>query len=230
MTNLTTTDAVTDTTATADFINNNFAAVEAVVNGNIDNGNINSAAAIAVSKLAAGSSGQLLRTVSGVPTWSSDPITLTKTASDLQVISTTTETTLFTYTVPGGIMGSDRMLRLYGFGDMQDNDATVISVRVKWGGSTIFTSNTQPGDASTRPWYLELDVANQAAAQQYLLGQLIYGASSAGIDSNRVVDGLGISSATKNTASDQVLAVTVQYDSSTANSWFRRRYFVLQLI
>jgi hypothetical protein len=51
MTTLVTTDAVTLTVIASALFNNNFAAVEACVNGNIDNGNISPTAAIAASKL-----------------------------------------------------------------------------------------------------------------------------------------------------------------------------------
>jgi hypothetical protein len=47
----------------------NFNAIAAVLNGSLDNANIANAAAIAASKLAAGSSDQILKTVGGVPTW-----------------------------------------------------------------------------------------------------------------------------------------------------------------
>lgn len=52
MTTLSMTDPTNNTTADANVIASNNAAVKAVVNGNIDNANVNSAAAIAVSKLA----------------------------------------------------------------------------------------------------------------------------------------------------------------------------------
>jgi hypothetical protein len=54
--------------------NNLVQAVQDAVNS-IDNSNISAAGAIAVSKLAAGSSGDTLRTTAGVPTWTSTPAT-----------------------------------------------------------------------------------------------------------------------------------------------------------
>lgn len=48
--------------------NNMVQAIENLLNG-LDNANLAAAAAIAVSKLAAGTEGQVLKTVSGVPTW-----------------------------------------------------------------------------------------------------------------------------------------------------------------
>jgi hypothetical protein len=47
----------------------NFNAIATVLNGGIDNSNIGAAAALAVSKLAAGAAGQHLGMLAGVPTW-----------------------------------------------------------------------------------------------------------------------------------------------------------------
>lgn len=71
MTQISTTDVVTGTTADPAVINNNFAAVRNSVNGNLDNANINASAAIAVSKLAPGTNGQVLTTSGGAAAWGS---------------------------------------------------------------------------------------------------------------------------------------------------------------
>lgn len=69
MTTLTLTDPVNGTVADANTIASNNAATKTVVNGNIDNANLASAAAIAATKLAAGANGQVLGMLAGVPTW-----------------------------------------------------------------------------------------------------------------------------------------------------------------
>lgn len=69
MSTISTTDVVNGTTTDASVINNNFTNVKDVVNGNIDNGNISTNAAIAVSKLAPGTNTHVLTTVAGVATW-----------------------------------------------------------------------------------------------------------------------------------------------------------------
>lgn len=69
MTTLSLTDPVNGTVADANTIASNNTAIKNVVNGNIDNANVATAAAVAVSKLAAGASGQVLGMLAGVPTW-----------------------------------------------------------------------------------------------------------------------------------------------------------------
>jgi len=72
MTTIVTTDVVTSTVIEAAAMNNNFTAVKTVVNGNIDNANIVSTAAIAVAKLGSGtpSAGKYL---DGAGTWTALP-------------------------------------------------------------------------------------------------------------------------------------------------------------
>lgn len=57
------------TVITAGLHATNYAALQSLLNGNLDNANISPTAAMAVAKLAAGSNGQTLQTVAGVPTW-----------------------------------------------------------------------------------------------------------------------------------------------------------------
>lgn len=73
MTTLSTTDVTNGTTADGNVVNTNFGNVRTVVNGNIDNANISASAAIAVSKLAAGTEGHYLQTVGGQPAWAAGP-------------------------------------------------------------------------------------------------------------------------------------------------------------
>lgn len=86
MTTLALTDATNGTTADASLVNNNNTALKAVINGGIDNTNVISSAAIAVSKLAPGSSAQVLTTTAGVPVWATD---------NTKAVLTTTGDTLY---------------------------------------------------------------------------------------------------------------------------------------
>lgn len=179
MTTLTTTDAIDGTTATAAFINNNFAAVEAVVNGNLDNANVNAAAAIAVSKLAAGSAYQVLTTVSGVPTWSAGHVVYDRSISDVTVASTTTNTPLYTKTVTGGHMSTNRVLRLTLSGHMTKNASGTLTLRLEWGAGLIvarpytITNNATSGNYR---WQLFLEIQNQnSASSQWVTWRFLAG-------------------------------------------------------
>lgn len=69
MTTIVTTDVQNGQVTDASLINNNFTAIKTVVNGSIDNSNLDPTAAISVAKLATGTEGYILKVVSAVPTW-----------------------------------------------------------------------------------------------------------------------------------------------------------------
>jgi hypothetical protein len=70
---ITLSDPVNGTVIDATLHANNNSVLEAVINGNLDNGNLASAAAIAASKIAPGGEEQALLTSGGVTVWSHPP-------------------------------------------------------------------------------------------------------------------------------------------------------------
>jgi hypothetical protein len=76
VTTLVTTDVTDGTSIDAADLNNNLTAIKAVINGNIDNANVASGAAIVPSKLSPGTNGQVIATVSGAPAWAWGAVTM----------------------------------------------------------------------------------------------------------------------------------------------------------
>lgn len=105
--------------------------------------------------LAAGTSGYVL-TAAGAgadPAWSLPSSALTRDVAEATVgPSDTAETTVFTYTVPGGTLSTNKMLRVTLLGDYFNNSggASTFTVRAKFGGTTFFSANPSLAALATR--------------------------------------------------------------------------------
>ncbi len=69
MTTLVTTNVVDGNVMDAAIVNNNYSAIQAVINGKLDNANLAASPALAVSRIDGGTEGYFLKVVSGVATW-----------------------------------------------------------------------------------------------------------------------------------------------------------------
>ena len=181
------------------------------------------------------------------------PSVLTRTTAGVDVASTVSETSLFNYSVPAGIMGTTRALRLTLIGDWlyNNNIADTFTLRAKFGGTTQYAETTggAPIGATRQPWVLTLYIANlNAANSQYVGGHLLSGretlAASTGIGNMSMLDA---GSATNNlnptggvigittlgsidTAAAATLDITAQWSASSANDSWRMRYGVLEVV
>ena len=65
---------------------------------------------------------------------------LDRSTSTVDVVSTVTETTIYTFSVPANAMSTNRMLRLTMIGDVLNNDGTnrQFTVRIKFGATTMY--------------------------------------------------------------------------------------------
>ncbi len=173
--------------------------------------------------------------------WNSLVGTYTRATTTVDVVSTATETTLFSQSVGAGHMSSDRMLRLTLLGDYLNNTGASEDprLRVKWGGTTIWDQvpSVIGSNANRRPFRAVVEIANlNSATSQYMSGVMAIGSANAtvGIGSANPADAGGmIASAgllSVNTASAAVIAVTAQHDTSSANLSLRVRYGILELL
>jgi hypothetical protein len=170
----------------------------------------------------------------------------------VDVNTSVAETSIYTKSIAGNDMSTNRMLRLTVSGDFLFNNNTVdtLTFRIKFGGTTFYAENiifrSTPG-ANRQPWHLFLLVANKAAANSQMIeGQLgplrradtaaattgIGGWSYPDVANEGFVAGdLGISTlGTIDTTTAQTLDVTVQWSASSANNSWRMRYAVLELV
>ncbi len=78
------------------------------------------------------------------------------------------------YSIPGGLLGTDGVVKLKLGADLLDNAAGNITVKVYYGASAIYTTNTVVGptaSATHRTFWLDLALQNQAATNaQWLTG------------------------------------------------------------
>lgn len=200
--------------------------------GSIVNADINASAAIALSKLAS--------TVGYV---------YDRTTTTVDVNTSTTETSIYTKSITGNDMGTNRMLRLTMVGDYLHNNVAGdnIRMRIKFGGTTLWDSgaiNSFGGvlGAARHPWRWQIHLSNMGATNSQMLESLMLeefantGAPTTGIGlaasgAGFIVVPGGISTlATIDTTSAQTLDVTVQWSASSVNDSLRMRYSVLELI
>lgn len=228
MTTLTTTDFTPGTTILSAAMNNNFAAVEAVVNGNIDNANINASAAIAVSKLASGSVHQVLQMSSGVPTWVNGHIVYDRSPADVVVSNTTTETTVWSKTLTGGHLGSDRILRITVLGQFVKNASGNLTIDFEIDGSDVIgRSYTVSDSALNRLFKLVVEVAAQSTSVgccSYLLN-----AGTASVNLNEIND-VVIGPTSQDWTTDRLLAITAQWSAASSNLQFTKMSAFAELL
>lgn len=239
---------------------NAFTATQNEVNA-LTNSNIASGAAIAVSKLAPGTNGQVLTTTGGVAAWgTAGPSVYFRAAqaSDMagatfDIVSTASETTMFTKTITGGDMSTNKLLRLTAIGDYLNNTGAgrTFEMKVKFGGTTIYdeTSSSITAYSDRRPWRLQLELGNLgSASSQFMTGQLRLGSAPAagvgpatgiGVITDATTAGantemLGVFSSNGThsiaTSSNQDLVVTIQHSTNSASLSWRLRYAILEIL
>jgi hypothetical protein len=154
---------------------------------------------------------------------------------DVDVVSSVTETAIYSASIGAGHMSSDRALRLTLLGDFLQNASGNFTARVKLGGTPIATLTSNVGlSGNRRDMELALFVKNRGAANaQYWKGLLVFGATGSGTawtsDSGRIGWSF-VATSTVDTAAAQTLEVTVQWDVSGASLSFRKREAMLELL
>lgn len=130
--------------------------------------------------------------------------------------ASTTETTLYAYTVPAGTLATDEGIhvRMLGRGNTR---ASVLTLRLYWGGSVVFTT-TFNAVVSANAAEVDLSIANRGATNSQVIGGLWrYYQSSAVID--------GVTAAVDTTAAAQV-KLTAQWSTLTATNSYQKMYAI----
>ena len=143
-----------------------------------------------------------------------------------EVVSSTTETTVFTYTVPGNLLGTTKSLRLTMLGDYFNNTGgtSQFDLKVKYGGTIIAAYQSSDAQGATRravavnAWLS----AKNSATDQYGGGNIFMGAlnssaappagGKAATPQMSVNSAVGIDS-----TSDQALIITFQHATNDAS-------------
>lgn len=102
----------------------------------------------------------------------------------VEVTGTVAETTVYSFSVPAGTLGTENVLRVRAFGDYLSSGAEyTITSRLKFGGTTILTNlDTMVDSADRRSWAFDAQImARNSAASQHVTGTFTRGETGASL-------------------------------------------------
>lgn len=158
--------------------------------------------------------------------------------STVNINNSTTETTVFTTTISGNTLGTNKFIRLTMFGECLNNTGVdrVITVRMKYGATTAFTANiTFATSASTRgiSFYGYL-MGHDATNSQKAHGVVILGdiGTSTGTTGTAVhsVNAASNTSIAEDSTANKTLSITVQLNVASANLDFNHWGTLLEIL
>lgn len=180
----------------------------------------------AASKLAVGSTGQVLIPDSSQSTglkWAYRARVLDEAHADAGSASSTAEQTLASLTLPGGIIAAGDHLRFVAFGDRLNNSGGNVDYtwKFKIGATTVISNGavTLAAGANRTPWSVTCDVMFGSTTAERVLWQLL--ASSSGTTAPQTAvaqSGQRYGTASEDTASSLTVALTCQLSVSNANA------------
>lgn len=158
--------------------------------------------------------------------------------TQVDVVSSTNEESLYSYTIPANTLGATGGFRLTLGGDLLNNaGGATLRIRVKLGATTALDTGaiTYVVDAARYKWQLHLICTNSAVAAQKwsaLFGGIFTGQTFAfgRSDANAVMSGAGYNSSAEDTTTDLVLDVTALWSASSASLSMRKEMAVLERI
>ena len=196
--------------------------------------------------LAAGTSGYVL-TAQGAgadPVWAANTTTpsLARDVAEQEVVSSASETTVFTTTVSGGSLSTNKMIRVTLMGDLLNNSGgnRTLRLRLKYGSTTIFDSTAiTVGSGATRggvSLHAELS-ARGATNEQVCIGRAWVGQGSGVAGSAQTIAaGSGQlfhgqhNAIAEDSTGDLALAITAQLSASEATLSFVAQTVQVELI
>lgn len=225
---------VSATVITAGLHSTNYTTIQNLVNGGLDTANWASGKIFAPSKLmqegATIGQGTLWNGTQWVPN-DTDRVYDTVTAA-VDVNTSVAETTIYTKSITGGDLGSTKMCRLTLIGDYLHNNVAgdTVTVRGKFGGTTLFQQTTSLGaatGAARQTWRMQFEVENLGATNSQLgSGTLVFPPTGGGAATTLMDFG----PASADTTAAQTLLVSAQWSASSANDSWRMRYAKLEVL
>lgn len=153
----------------------------------------------------------------------------------IDVVSSLTETTIYTKSIGAGHMSTDRTLRLSLRGDYLNNSGGPRQpvIKVKLGATTLLTDtlSTVAASASRYPWRFDVEIDNLGATNsQWVNARLEMGVAGGGPRVSETLDGLLFATGAVDTTVAQTLVVTITLDTNSASHSWRRLKGVLELL
>ena len=137
--------------------------------------------------------------------------------TETHIVSSVTETSVFSYTVPGATLSTNKLLELrIALRWLNSVDGSIPTIRVKYGATTILTLTQAALAASATPRYGILDVflwGDGATNAQEGLGSLVMSRTTMVPETTARGEG----TAAEDSTADKTLNVTIQLGSSNAN-------------
>lgn len=172
-------------------------------------------------------------------------ITLDRDVAELEVVNTVTETTVYSYTVPGGTLGTNRALRLTMVGDYLNNSGVSsqsLTLRCKYGGTLVGgyqQDNNTDADRVAVTFDVVISAANATNAQRSrslcFFGENASPSSGSPPTITALPKDASVSALVNNglaldSTADQSLIVTVQHETANANQSFKCYTVHLELV
>ena len=167
--------------------------------------------------------------------------TIQRLGAIVTLASSTSETDLISWAVLGGLLGTNRSLRLTLHGDTINNSGsnTTLAIKVSFGGTILWldTSGTIAASANRRPFKLEVMISNiNSASVQYATGYWLHGTAGGATNGLGDLSAAGqretvfSGSATINTASDATVLVRATHGNSASTIDIRVQHAILELL
>lgn len=142
-------------------------------------------------------------------------VQLDASTSTVQVVNTTTETTIYTFTVAANKLGTDKMIMVKVLGDAKNNRGanSELTLRLKYGTTTLASAVVDYVDsATTFEWSRQLVVAAKGATNVQ----------------RGAVFGMGTTTTAgaEDSTGALALTVTVQWEFADANTEFNKYYAI----
>jgi hypothetical protein len=158
--------------------------------------------------------------------------------------NSTAEQTLFTHTIPGGLLRTDRALRLTTLVRYLNNTGAsrTFTLRIKFGTTTLYDDVSTAWSSSTqdRPIMLRLTLANTGASNAQEMAFHLDSPAIGTITSTTAGLGdlattpyalyFGGGSSTEDTTTDRTLTVTLQASNASTSHTATRRHATLELL
>lgn len=165
------------------------------------------------------------------------PDILDRDLSEVDVANNAAETTIYSHTIPAGILGSTGGFRATVGGDALVNVAGTVVLRIKLGATTALTTITfNPTDSAFRyRWWLVILCMNSATDAQKWGAFFQAVISEEGFawqlgNSNTAIQGAGYGTSGEDTSGALLLNITVDWSAANASLSWRKEMAVLELI
>ena len=144
--------------------------------------------------------------------------------SETSAVNTASETTIYSYTVPGGTLSTNKMLRLTLLGELKNTAGScTTTIKVKYGSEEIFSdTEVTTNSAGTKVWTINcLLAATGSTSAQFADTLYSYGPSTITHKQD---------TASQDSTSDKDLAVTVQHTLASSDIYVKQIVAFIELL